>query len=518
MRTLPLSAPRAFFLALFAVLLSASWSLPNPLFAQTQHLLEKAYADYQQETAEFVEKLEGLQHQAARLGDRELEQKISDRLEILASDSEAMKPLPRKLQPAIPYDMPAELRSAHVQFRQACQDYAGQLYLLARRSQRLAPTFAFELINLLLQFDPDHGQARPMRGYVRQGDEWMTAFERDKLRSREIDHPRFGWIREDDQARYEAGERPYHNTWISAEKEQLLRQNFTQGWDIETEHFQIRTNVGLEEGVELGRKLETFYDYFISTFAPFYNSPEQIRQLFDSTTGRTKSRSQRYEVHFLRSKQEYVDRLIRRIPQIAMTNGLYQLEDRVSYFYHDPEANNDATIFHEATHQLMYESHLAQREVGRGGHFWIVEGIACYMESFQVTETPDGFDYSVGDPRFIRFYWARHRLLEEDYYVPLQVFSQLGMIPYQQGDQKTLQQRYSQASGLAHFFMHYQNGVYRTALMQHLAQIYHSNPSIQRNVHGLDKLTGVSYGTLDRQYREYIQDQQTMVGDQVPIQ
>jgi len=511
-------AIRATLLGLCFGLLQEPMILDNRLFAQTQHQLEKAYEDYQEETAEFVSKLQSLQQQAVRLGDRELEQKIADRLEILTSDGEAMKPLPRKLQPAIPFDMPAELRALHVQFRQACEDYAGQLYLLARRSQRLAPTFAFELINLLLQFDPDHTQARPMRGYVRQGDEWMTAFERDKLRSREIDHPRFGWIREDDRERYEAGERPYHNTWISAEKEQLLRQNFTQGWDIETEHFQIKTNVSLEKGVELGRKLETFYDYFISTFAPFYNSPEQIRQLFDSTTGRSKNRSQRYEVHFFRSKQEYVERLIRRIPQIAMTNGLYQLEDRVSYFYYDPEANNDATIFHEATHQLMYESHLAQRDVGREGHFWIVEGIACYMESFQVTETPDGFDYSVGDPRFIRFYWARHRLLEEDYYVPLQVFSKLGMIPYQQGDQQTLQQRYSQASGLAHFFMHFENGVYRTALMQYLAQIYHSNPSIQRNVQGLDKLTGVSYGTLDRQYREYIQDQQTMVGDQIPIQ
>ena len=498
------------FLILFFILTTSS--------AQADSRLERAYEDYQTETEQLIDDLTELRVQAAQLTDRELVTEIDLKLALLSGEKEQLSTLPRKIRPEIRFDLPPKERDLHIKFRQDCEKYAQELYLLARRTQTTSPTFAFELINLLLQFDSDHTSARLMRGYVRQGEEWMTTFERDKLRNKEVDHPRFGWIKQDDVARYEAGERNLGNAWLSAEKEALLRQDFNRGWDIETEHFQIKTNVGLEEGVELGRKLETFYNYFISTFAPFYNSPAQIRQLFDSTNGRAKTRSQRYEVHYFRKKEEYVERLISRIPQIAMTNGLYQLEDRTSYFYFDAEANNDATIFHEVTHQLMYESHLQKRDVGRDANFWIVEGIACYMESFTVTETPDGFEYSVGDPCFIRFYWARHRVLQEEYYVPLQIFSRLGMIPYQTGSTPELQKRYSQASGLAHFFMHYQKGKYRIPLMHYLAQIYHSNPTIQGNVQGLDELTGIPFPTLDRQYREYIQDQEEAVGGLEVIQ
>lgn len=480
--------------------------------------LEKAYLDYQNLTEKCEQELSELARSASVQGDQELVDQIAIQQHRLRSKLSPSDTLPRSVQPEISFDLPADRRAVHVAYRQACTSYAQDLYLLARRTQATAPVFAFELINLLLHFDPDHRTARSMRGYVRQGDLWLTTFERDKLRSQEVDHPRFGWIKEDHVERYEAGERLYKQSWLSAEKEALIRQDFDHAWDIETEHFQIRTNVSLEEGVKLGRKLELFYDYFIATFAPFYNSPEQLKQLFDSTTGRSKTRTQRYEIHFFRTKEEYVSRLVSRIPQIAITNGLYQLEDRTSYFFYDVEANNDATVFHETTHQLMYESHLRLRNIAQSGHFWIVEGIACYMESFRIIEQDGVRKYEVGDPRFIRFYWARHRLLEENYFIPLSTFSQLGMVPFQTGDTEELRRRYSQASGLAHFFMHYNEGQYRIALMQYLAQIYHSDPVVQRNTQELDAHTGIASEVLDQQYRQYIQDQQIAVGDQTVIQ
>lgn len=358
-----------------------------------------------------------------------------------------------------------------------------------------------------------------MRGFVRQGQEWITPFERDQRNSGKVQHPRFGWLPANHVERYEQGQRQYLGNWISAEKEAEIRRDFRQAWNVQTEHFNIKTNVGLEQGVELGHKLEIFHEYFKQTFAPFYNSPQQIQRLFEENHGRRKNRAQLYDVYYFRTKDEYVARLQSRIPQIAMTNGLYQLEDRVAYFYHDPRANLDATLFHEATHQLMYESHLKQRDVGQKAHFWVIEGIACYMESFRIEEQPDGeLAYDVGDPRFIRFYWARHRLLEEGYQPSLEMFARMGMSAFQTGSQEELQRRYSQASGLSHFFMHYENGKYRDPFMRHLAELYHSDPRIQQAARGLDSLTGVPYSTLDRQYREYLQNQALEVGNDPVIE
>ena len=62
---------------------------------------------------------------------------------------------------------------------------------------------------------------------------------------------------------------------------------------------------------------------------------------------------------------------------------------------------------------------------------------------------------------------------------------------------------YSQASGLTHFFLHYQNGQYRNALISHLSALYQPVGAGVRVV-GLDQLTNTPATRLDEQYREYM--------------
>ena len=490
----------------------------NTAQAQPNPRLVRAYEDYQKDREQLIARLEDLEVRAVQAEANDLADLVSTKLDLLHGKLSPLPTLPRDIRPDLSYKLTPEVRGLWVTYHRYSEEIGQNFYLLARRVQSDSPTFAFELLNLVLQFHPDHPSARALRGYVRQGNEWMTPFERDQKKANRVDHPQFGWLPAAHVPEYERGLRYFLGKWMPAAQEAEIRRDFRYAWTVQTEHFQIKTNVSLERGVELGRKLELFHDYFKQTFALFYNSPEQLKRLFDENSGRVKTQAQLYEVHFFRTKEEYIAKLQPRIPQIAMTNGLYQLEDRVSYFYEDPERNLDATLFHEATHQLMYESHLKQRDVGQQEHFWIVEGIACYMESFRVSQTPSGLHYDVGDPRFIRFYWARHRLLEENYQPSLEQFARMGMQAFQTGSQQELQRRYSQASGLSHFFMHFNNGQYRDALMLHLAQLYHSNPRIQQMAKGLDTLTGVPYPTLDRQYREYLQEQQEAVGEQPVIQ
>ena len=65
-----------------------------------------------------------------------------------------------------------------------------------------------------------------------------------------------------------------------------------------------------------------------------------------------------------------------------------------------------------------------------------------------------------------------------------------------------LAKNYTQASGLARFFMHYQNGRYREALVKHLAQLYSADERTRERADSLDELTGVDFPELDRQYAE----------------
>lgn len=439
-------------------------------------------------------------------------------VELLAEPPDAnlldVQELPRFTQPEISNSLPPEQRRWRVALRHAQTEYAKNLYLLSRRAlgARL-PSYAYRLVRETARHDSDHAAARRLLGYVRvpsrdageDRQEWISPFAADMRRRGYVRHKRFGWLPQDHVERYDNGERYYKGRWISEAQESEYRRDFDNAWRIRTEHFLIVTNHSHEKGVEIANALEEFYDVFTPTFAAFFTTPEQMRKLFEG--GAAASRSKPHLVHYYRTRAEYDSRLIEKIPEIKITNGLYYTNDRTSYFYH-----NDGvlpTIYHEASHQLFYESSTRDRPVGRDRHFWIIEAIACYMESFKRSNGRA----TLGDPRFVRFHAARHRYLEDDYYIPLLQFDAMSMRQFQH--HPNVSRNYSQASGLAHFLMHYEDGRYREPLIEHLSQLYNSSgPRRSRRVESLPELIGVDYATLDRQYGEYIQKTQDKLDEQ----
>jgi hypothetical protein len=418
----------------------------------------------------------------------------------------AITPLPREMQPQLPPGLPADERTWRSRVLKAKGDYAGKLYLLARRTLASGfPSRAFAYVNEVAEFDPDHEQARSLLGWVPYNGEWVTPFDRSMTIKRNEWHARFGWLPRTHVARYENGERYLtdangrNGQWVPAAHEANVRRDFRNAWQIETAHYLVKTNHSLEEGVRIGRALELYHDFFKQVFAGFFVSPDQQKTLFDGGTRRGRREEPRkHVVHFYRSKEDYVAALAGQFPQIAITNGLYQSGDRVAYFFHDPSGENLPTIFHEATHQLFYESDPRPRDVALDAQFWIIEGIACYMESF---ERIDG-KLTCGNPEYVRFDNARFRLLQSGDYQPFAEFSGLGMREFQLGGADELGIRYSQASGLSHFLMHYDRGRYRDALVVHLAELY--SPAPPRRMHTLPELLGVEARVLDEQYREFL--------------
>ncbi len=408
--------------------------------------------------------------------------------------------LPRAVQPEISSQLTADERFWQTQLRKHDTDYAKRLYLLSRQSLHNGhPSFAYRLVREAAVHDPDHPQVRKILGHVRSGNEWVTQFAADQIRKGNVWHEQFGWLPKSHQSRYAAGQRFVNGRWETAAKEQVLRQDFARGWQIQTDHYLIKTNFSLERGVELGKALEEYHEFFYETFAGFFNTPEQLKKLFEGTARSVRPDVKPYVVHYYRTREEYIERLQKSFPSIAQTNGFYMPDDRVVHFYHDPQADHEGTLFHEATHQLFYESHHQARPIGEKAHFWILEGIACYMESFHCQ---NGL-VTVGDPKYIRFAGARANLLaEKRYYVPLREFSGLGKREFQSMPLYELTKNYTQASGLARFLMHFDNGRYREALVTHLSELYSGNENVRNRAQGLDELTGVEFEDLDRQYLE----------------
>ena len=375
--------------------------------------------------------------------------------------------------------------------------HANALFQLARQSIRGQRTsLAYELVLEALRCDPDHEEARRLLGYTRFRGTWHTPFEIKRLRAGYVWHEQFGWLPQASLARYEAGERFYSGRWITAAEEARARSNIRNGWRVETEHYTITTNVSLEAGVHLGRRLERLYRAWQQAFATFCATPDQLVRMFEGR-GQPRGSSVRHQAIYFRNREEYQAAVGSRLPVDIETTGLYLGDTRTAYFFpdQDDEGNPDHTsLYHEATHQLFAETQPMAETAGRRANFWILEGIACYMESFELHDTFD----TLGGTSSPRLEAARHRALVDGFYVPLGELVTMGMEALQRDPRIAM--LYSQSAGLAHFLMHAHDSRYRDALVEYLVAIYSGEDRIAT----LAETVGQAFPDLDDEYREFL--------------
>lgn len=391
-------------------------------------------------------------------------------------------------------DAPAA-RQWEAELRQLGETHAAGLLELARQAMRAKhASLGYELVLAMLRVDPDNEQGRKLLGFIRYKGRWHTPFEVEKLRKGQVWHEQFGWLPAGYVSRYEAGERYCNGRWISREEETRLRSDMSRAWHVETEHYSIRTNHSLEAGVKLGQRLEQLYRAWQQTFAAYYASPEQLLRLFEGRGAGRGDQGPRHLVTHFRNREEYHRALEGHIPRDVATTGIYLGDMRTAYFFATDDEDH-STLYHEASHQLFSETRDVVANIGLRANFWIVEGVACYMESLA---QHGGFD-TLGGTRAPRLAAARHRALADQFYVPLEQLTLLGM-PQLQRDPR-IAKLYSQSAGLTHFLMHFHDGLYRDALLGYISAVYSGvdRPGT------LAELTGKSYSELDREYREFLE-------------
>ncbi len=426
---------------------------------------------------------------------------VRSRIDLPDNSELRLRRLPREVVAELPADLPADERFWRTQLRHLTTTYARQLYLLARQAIAAGNVgAAWQLVHETAEYDSDHAPARKVLGFVRQKNEWVSPFEATMLRQQQVWHAKFGWLPRDHVARYERGERRFSGNWMSAQKEEELRRDFSKGWDVRTDHFRVRTNHSLERGVEVARKLEDFHQLFFQVLAGFFTTREQARKLIEDAS-KPPQPPDPFDVFYFRSRAEYVAFLKTKTDQqVEITNGMFFPSTGVAYFFDDPEAvDPDATLYHEATHQILSGARPKADQIGVTANFWLVEGIACYMESFRREGEGDESRFSVGRPDHKRLISAKANLLDDNYFIPLDELAGLGMNDFQRHQQ--IRKNYSQSAAMTHFFLHYDSGRYREALVEHLSDLYSTGT---RRPPRLADLIGVPAVDLDRQYRDYM--------------
>ncbi|MFH1923534.1 MAG: DUF1570 domain-containing protein, partial [Planctomycetota bacterium] len=382
-------------------------------------------------------------------------------------------------------------------FERLKRDQTEAMFELSRRAMVAhRASLAFDLLMGALRENPDHDSIRRILGYQKYRGRWCTRFEVDKLRNGQVWHETFGWLPRAYVKRYEQGERLHGSRWITAEEDARLRREINSGWDVETEHYTIRTNHSLETGVDMGRQLERLYRVWKQLFVRFYATEDQVAALFAGSKRRGPPirLQNRHAVVYFRDREDYNRTLSPVLPNVEISIGVYVDTARRAYFFAS-EDHEERTLLHEAAHQLFHESRPVAPGVGSDHNYWIIEGIAMYLESLR---DEDGY-HVLGGFDDLRMEAARYRLLSDNFYVPLSELTTYG-IDQVKAD-KRIGTLYSQAAGLTHFLIHYDHGRYRDALVAYLTAVY----SGRADPGTLARLTGASHPELDRQYREFME-------------
>src|SRR5690606_17115185 len=197
-------------------------------------------------------------------------------------------------------------------------------------------------------------------------------------------------------------------------------------------------------------------------------------------------------VMFLKDRTEFQRVLQSELPPQVQISGIYLSGPKVSYFYAD-ETRGDTTLNHEATHQLFHESRRVTANIGQRANAWIIEGIACFMESL----ADHGDALTIGGIDAYRIQDHRFYLHRNQFYLPMGELVAMGVNALQR--QNNLGMIYAQSAAVTDYLMFAGDGRYRDGLVDYLLQLY-----VGRDRPGsLTALLGLKPEAIDEAFREF---------------
>ena len=357
-------------------------------------------------------------------------------------------------------------------------------------------TRSFDMISHVLEISPDDSKARRILGYKKdtKTKEWVSTWEYVQRRKNFI--TKEGWFEKKKKKDFDADLRPYKGKWIPAEREKSIRtRNEYAPYSVKSEHFEVLTNMGRERAWEFALKLEDFHTQFFRTFIGYYDQIAGAKLLFNRPDVK-----KMHQVILFPSRNDYLlhvkqekgnDKLLKE------SAGFYSGSDRKSRFYwSDNEEETYRTFYHEVAHQLFAETK-ATRSSGSRGNNWVVEGIAVYIETWKKIKGTWVPGYEIDGNRMK----IAPRFLAANNNWSLQGFAHIDNEQFHKVNRGL---NYCLAGALCHFFMHYNDEIYKEDFVRFLGAYYMGKVSNDSLAEFIKVEGGGGFNALEKQFKEYM--------------
>ena len=272
------------------------------------------------------------------------------------------------------------------------------------------------------------------------------------------------------------GKQPRKNAWTHSEAMESIpeiRKAFanhpTTRWPAgsysmaTTPHFEIASQTETKSTLEVAALCEQSFAVWKQLFFRVWSNEQVIAPNYAETL------NHKLSVVLFRNREAYA-KALRSVPGISISTGYYDPNQKVAFFYWDGNKTAN-TVVHELTHQFFYEASAAPvaLDTDRGLGFWVVEGVALYMESMSTRACGGGLIADVGGWDSPRLQAGRYRRLHDKYWVPWDEFHAADGKRFR-GD-ADIRAWYSQAAGLAHLWFDGTNDQRKT-FVRYIESVY----------------------------------------------
>ena len=261
---------------------------------------------------------------------------------------------------------------------------------------------------------------------------------------------------------------PLDGRQVGFDERVAAARDWGSAWNFRSLHYELRTNLPLEEALDLLLELERLYTFFFALLGPELGLREVCTPM-------------RFHVHADRASY----------PEGAGGTGHYEPDiDTVVV-----DASNGLerlTWTHEATHQLLFVT--AFRERGAQGEIppWVNEGLAEYVATGMVGGPPLAFQAGLPCARHFR---TQH---EAAHAHDLKRVLSFSTTDFQAGSETLL--KYAQSYALVHFLLHGEEGRHRRGFFDWLRLVYQGRGSTTE----LGKCLDTDWKPLERAWEAHV--------------
>ncbi len=298
-------------------------------------------------------------------------------------------------------------------FLSARKKYAAGLFAEAKRVAASNEPQAYRLLWQVLREDPEHAGAKAALGNL-----VANAGATPRVRSGAAALSDFGW---------------------------QPRSYLT----IRTPHFDVVSRGDRAQSQELAAKLEKLFvlwtQVFYTSWAPGGKLADALAQ--EQVPRLNWPHKNRFKVAMLADRDEYLRLLGASEDSIGVSVGYYSPSGKQAIFYAGDQF--DVTLVHELTHQFFSEGsrEAGSTQPGASHSYWLVEGIAMYMESL----SDRGSFWTLGGWESERLQTARYRGVRDGYWLSLTRTRASTLEGWKRDAQVSL--LYTHAAGLTHLLM-----------------------------------------------------------------